>query len=440
MPVLAQTSMPGATVQGVVRDTITRRPLVGARVQAVSSGSVTSFAQTDVTDSLGRYALHGIPDGRYMIGFFHPVLDSLGVEAPVHEIRVESQHDVQIDLATPTGSQIKAAVCGAQLPHPQGATDSGAVIIGVVRGARDRTPISGAAVSAEWLELTFATTGMTRRVPRLTAVTGENGWFALCNVPSGGNVMLRAGRDADSTSLIDVRVPLDGFLRRELYLGAARTTAMLTGTVTTVDGGRPIVGAQVGISGGPQTHSNDRGEWALVDAPAGTRTLEVRAVAYYPERRTVDVLAGAAPVRVSLSTMKAVLDTVRVTATSLYNRDSNGFLERRRSFGTGRFLNAQEIERRGGSMFTSDALRTLPGVHVDHTASGKTISVNGPFGRCTPEIYVNGLYVPGMDADDIDSWAGPGHVTGIEVYTRPPVPVEFQHAFAGCGSIVIWTR
>ena len=42
-------------------------------------------------------------------------------------------------------------------------------------------------------------------------------------------------------------------------------------------------------------------------------------------------------------------------------------------------------------------------------------------------------------SDEINSWANPDQIAGIEVYTRG-VPPQFERAMGGCGSIVIWTK
>ena len=34
----------------------------------------------------------------------------------------------------------------------------------------------------------------------------------------------------------------------------------------------------------------------------------------------------------------------------------------------------------------------------------------------------------------------PDDLVGMEVYTGPGTPPQFQRAFAECGSIVIWTK
>ena len=106
----------------------------------------------------------------------------------------------------------------------------------------------------------------------------------------------------------------------------------LTGRVVRIADGRPLAGARVGIVNGPQTTANELGEWTLLNAPAGTRMLDVRGVGYYPESRPVDVVAGAAPVRSALFTLSAMLDTVKVSASRLrFDPDQSGFEDRRRS-------------------------------------------------------------------------------------------------------------
>lgn len=97
----------GAAVSGIVRDGIARAPLVGAMVQLFGADSGSRFGRSAVSDSLGRFTLADVPDGRYTLGFFHPMLDSLGV--------------------------------------------------------------AGATVAGEWLELSFTAQGLVRRIPHLVA-------------------------------------------------------------------------------------------------------------------------------------------------------------------------------------------------------------------------------------------------------------------------------
>jgi hypothetical protein len=461
----------GATISGVVRDSVTRAPLAGAVVQLIGADNPAQLDRSAVSDSLGRFTLDDVPDGRHKLGFFHPMLDSLGVDAPLKEVFVNGVAEVKADLAIPSAQRIRKAICG------KAATDSGTLIVGVVRNAADGTPVSGAQVMGEWVEMTFRSRGMVRRVPRIVATTGDNGWFAMCNVPSAGVMALLASRGADSTDIIDVSVPPGGFLRHELYLGSSQATisetpptgndlaakpkrhvtrrggGTLSGTIVAVADGKPVRGAHVSLVDGPETEANERGEWTLTDAPPGTRMLDVRALGFVPSRRHVDIVSGAAPVRVSLSTLKAVLDTVKITATRLRS-DDNGFEDRRQT-GLGRYLTPEDIAKQNpGSL--SEVFRSIPGLRFEYDDElvEKRIRMRSGFGSCEPAIYINGQAMTTMAADsaksglatvtltsdDIDTWLRPRDVTGIEIYAGDNTPVQYQQGMSGCGSILIWTK
>ena len=447
----------GTMVSGVVHDSIAQKPLAGAMVQLIAE-NVGTFVRTGVSDDFGQFILSDVPAGHYKVGFFHPMLDSLGVDAPVREVQVDGKAPARVDLAIPSAARIRAAICG-NLP----ALDSSTVLVGVVRNARDATPVSGVAVAGRWLEFTFSDKGMVRRSPRLVATTAENGWFALCNVPTGGTMTLVASRGADSTDVLEIRVPVEGLVRRDLYLGTAQLVmardatkrasgvgrarrthfgdAQLNGVVVAAVGGRALAGAVVGITDGPQTRANERGEWMIADAPTGTRMLEIRAVGYYPERRAVNIVAGAPPVHVALSTLKAVLDTVRIVSDQLKGPGRSGFDERRRYVGTGRFLTPEDVARRNPAL-TSDLFRTVPGITMERNIEGGTpITIRGMVDDfCFPAIYLNGAFMQYLNAEDIDAFVPPNRIAGIEIYQGAGIPPQFQRGQTGCGSIVIWTK
>jgi hypothetical protein len=351
------------------------------------------------------------------------------------------------------------------------------VILGVVRQAHDRLPAASVTVTAQWLEITLGSNGFVRRVPQIGTVTGADGWFALCDAPRGGAAVLRASRSADSTDLLEVRVPTVGLLRRELYIGSAITVfsgdseagprthmrggdGRVGGTVVRAVSGQPIAGAHVSIPDGPETRSSESGEWMLMNVPSGTRMLEIRAVGYYPERRVVDVLADAPPIRVALSTFLAVLDTVRVTASRLMDPRYTGFQDRRRT-AMGRYLTAVDIARRQPRT-VSELLRRIPGIrlerfgtYVDTTAVDTSGTGSNPIGAttdtrilmrasvkdlCFPTFFIDGHQVNTLTAEEIDAWLRPEELAGIEVYTDANVPPQFRLALSGCGSILIWRK
>jgi hypothetical protein len=449
----------GATVSGVVYDSTAHAPLDGATVQ-IAKGE---FVKSATSDATGRYILSDLAPGTYTLGFFHPVLDSIGVEAPTREVTITDTRGVILDLSVPSPARIRAAICGAART-----ADSTAVIIGTVRDATTEQPAPGVSVTGEWLEYVINRGGMNRQLRRLSAKTGENGWFALCNVPESGTVALTASRGNDSTGVIEVQIPPDAFLRREIYIGSVQTetetapaagaaaatpnvttvsrvihvgNGHLTGKVVAVEGNRPLANAIVMVVDGPFTRTNDQGEFTLTRAPTGTQMVEVRAVGYYPHRRQVNVVAKAPPVNVSLSTLKAVLDTVKIIAKRLpQGPDDGGFLRRRRQ-SMGKFMTTQDVIK-WNPRETTDLFRYFPGVRTTLNQFGQPmLQMRGAFAEyCEPAIFINGANMSFMDTSDIDTWVKPSEIAGIEVYSGTMVPGEFQEGLRGCGSIVIWTR
>src|SRR3954463_10799766 len=118
----------GAIVSGVVRDSVARAPLAGATVQLVSADVGPRVGQVATSDSLGHFVLRDVPDGRYLLGFFHPALDSLYLEPTVREIRIANQRSIEADLGIPSPERVRGAVCGA-LSGLEGTT----LFVGVVR-------------------------------------------------------------------------------------------------------------------------------------------------------------------------------------------------------------------------------------------------------------------------------------------------------------------
>lgn len=444
-----------ASVSGVVYDSMALRPLAGATVQLVDADNSAGGVWTAIADPTGSFEFSDVPDGRYLLGFLHPVLDSLGVDPPLREVRVAGGRPVSADVGIPSPRRLLAAICGERLVR-----DSGAVILGVVRDAQSHLPLAGVGVTGAWQEFSMKRGGFSRRVQRVEAVTSETGWFSLCDVPRPGTTTVVTGLEADSTGFVEVPISTEAVVRRDLYVGGARTTMLadtllragtasvshrivlsgdgrLSGTVATMTG-TPIARAQVVLTDGPETFSNAKGEWTLSDLPLGTRSLEVRALGYYPERRAVNVFTGAPAVHIALSTFRAVLDTVRVTASAWRDEHRLAFEVRRRT-GRGRYITADEIARRA-PLNASDLFRSIAGVAVD----AETIRLRRGDTDCSPALYLNGVHISPMilgdlSTDDIDAWVRPNEIAAIEVY-GDFVPPQFQQIQLGCGAIAIWTK
>ena len=127
-----------------------------------------------------------------------------------------------------------------------------------------------------------------------------------------------------------------------------------------------------------------------------------------------------------------------------------GFYERR-SEGFGRFMDRDQIERRGAVRMV-DLLDPLPNITVDRGfgLTGPEQVRNPPiwFGRagqrCVPALWIDGTLVRngGFAAEPLrpDDFLWPLDVEGIEFYGGPAqVPIEFSRS-AGCAVLVVWTR
>ena len=440
---LAALRAQGATVSGIVYDSLAQAPLTGAAVQLASADADVAFGRTTISDSLGRFRFDSVPDGHYLIGFLHPFLDSLGVDAPLRELHVVRGRPFRLVLAVPSAKGIRLAICGV----PADAA-AGAVIMGVVRDVRAKEPLGNVTVVGEWLELDVTRQGTVRRVPRLEATTAANGWYALCGVPSDGSVALIARHGGDSTDLIEVTVPAHGFLRRDLHLGgdhgaggAAARVTRIDGVVVSDDGARPIPHASVRVIGSGMTVRADaQGRFTLAGAPTGTRALEVHAIGYFPGRFGADLIDGAGPLLLTLSNAKQFLDTVLITSRQTGDPLRSGFLDRRR-VGLGRYVTEEEIAR-FRPIYVTDILRRMPGLYLEREAGNEiSILMRGTFtDRCTPSFYINGRYMRGLTASELDLFAPTDRITGVEVYSGTIVPPQFEPGLSGCGSIVVWTR
>jgi hypothetical protein len=475
--------LPGAAtvrVRGSVLDSLTGAPLAGGRVEfarAEPPGGHTLVAQTD---EAGRFEI-GLAPGRWLAAIEHPHLDSLGVTLPLRVAEVpQGSTTFRLSLATVSRRTLARALCGSQ------ARDSDAVFVGLVRGAGTATGLDSAAVYVQWSELVFRKGGVARSVATRDARTDGNGWYALCGVPRRAEIVTWAERGSAATGLIAVESP-DDFGRLDLSIDRTATTpageggsrsgaaqheqirpAVRSGAhrlraVVRDEAGKPVPNVRARISGHAFALGDERGAVTLDALPGGSQTLELFALGFVPRKQLVDV--GADDARqdtITMSSVKSLLDTVRVTTGRVFNADLNGFEQRRRT-GIGHYITADEIDRAHPVQFTN-LMQGRPGVMVTTDWTGnQLIQMPAFFGQCTPTIWVDGnveVYPNGPSAgqliagtqyragpvatglDGLNARVQPGEVVGVEIYERQvEIPPEFiVGGYSQCGAIVIWTR
>lgn len=432
---LAQGDSSGTgTISGVVYDSIAHAPIAGAHVQAVPASSPAQRVHAATTDAKGRYAIESLPPGRYLVGFESDVLDTLALSEPLYTVEVRAGERSKADLAVPSGATIVAKACGGS-----SVSDSTGLLIGILRDARSLQALDTGYVEARWQEITIEPNGRLGGSQRSAiGVVGRDGWFAMCGVPVSAEVGVRAIRLPDSSGMIGVTLPEDGFARRDLFLGGAGT---IRGRVIT-ERDKPLANARVTVAGSERVGVTDAaGAFRLADIPAGSQTLAVRALGYAQVLLPVTLAAGAdTSVTFRMTELKRVMDTIRVVAQRIYNRDSYGFLQRKRT-GQGYYVDADRIARER-PLDVSQLLFRVPALHVRQQGFRRTWVMRGGSGGgyCQPLLYINGMRMPPEVLADLDFMARPEEVEGIEVYRSTATPPQFADYQSQCGAIVVWTR
>jgi hypothetical protein len=452
-PLAAQT----ARVEGIVFDSLGKRPLSEATVQVIES-SPGRHSYAAISDSLGHFRIDSVGPGSYIAGFLHPLLDSIGVMAPYDSIEVRAGATVSVALAVPSGRRLARAICGEDRAKDKagraGSADSVGMIVGHVRDASTGAPMPGTAVTLEWPTLVFGSGGPHTETRSLRATTTAEGWFAMCGLDAN-EYQLHAEHARQATGLIDVAIRPHDIARLSLLLGAdatavaadsaSRGQATISGTVLTRDK-RPLEGVQIVVDGSATSvTTNARGAFRLTGLPDGTRMAEARALGYEPVRIPVE-LSRTEERSVSFVMAKRVATLNALTVFGRPGRrmrDLTGFLDRK-SRGFGRFITREEIEREN-PFSACDLLRRVPGLTVnDDGAFGCTANIRGAVTGvsgsgphlCEPALYEDNVLFSGTVTDFTRS-VSPRDIMGIEIYTSATEPPQFQGA---CGAIVVWTR
>jgi hypothetical protein len=420
-----------SAIFGVVYDSVARAPIPGAIVQIVLASNPAGAMRTATTDQRGRYEVINIEPGRYIAGFHHGALDSLALEVPPRRIEVASGQRTRVDMAVPSPATIVTAACGRGWM-----ADSTGLVVGMLSDARTRMSLGGGTVRARWHEIVLDASGLRHDDKIVTSAVTASGWFALCGVPGAVDVALLGWLDADSTGEVLASVPMGGIARRDLLI---RGVATVRGSVLS-ERRQPIAIARIGVIGRDRIVSADSaGRFHLGDIPAGSQTLEFRALGHAPEHRLLHLPDGAdTTITVTLTSMRKVLDTIQVVARRLYDKSLDAF-ERRRRFGGGYFLDEATIRRRRPHDILQ-LLYTVPSVRVIQQGFERSVWMRGnAFGSCQPDLFVNGMRMSADLAGDIDLLARPEELVAMEVYQAGQAPAEFM-SFTGCGAIVLWTR
>jgi hypothetical protein len=449
----------GAAAQGVrtsiigtAYDSVAKRHLDSAIVQLVRAER-PGEGRTATADGNGHFRFEDVPEGDWILGLMHPVVDSLGIDTPALLVRVREAAPIRTTLAVPSTATIVRRVCGFPV-------DSGGLWQGRTRSAVTGAVVPGATVHAAWSRFRLVGTAFQRDVPTVTATAGDDGVFHLCWMPTNDIVLAQAWHDADSSGVVSFTMPSSGMFRRDMYIGPVDVVdarvATDSGEIDTVSirrrtgpgrlfgrvlngDGNPIKGASLRfLETGQEAIANDKGYVNLDSLPLGSYTVDARALGYVVAVRAVDIRSGSLVLMdFVLDDRRAFLDTVRIVGRPIaISQQHLSFLQRKR-LGIGRFFDEHEIARRN-PLYVTDLLRMTAGARV--LTGGRVVFRAGGGGQeCTPSLFVDGLQVSGVEQIGLDAVLSAQDIRAMEVYTRgAQVPVEFARE-GNCGALIVWT-
>lgn len=428
-----------AVVTGVAFDSLHGGPLVGGQV------SIEGSTRGGVTDSAGRFSIDSLSPSQTRVGLFHPTLDSLAIGVNSQTLTLRAGDTVRVTLAAPSAETLVTLLCpGTPIPVDSGGGIS--LLIGRILNAETEEPINAARVAVSWTDIAVSREIGLQHIERSRdTATGTLGTFHFCWLPLTLRGMLHAARSYHGevldraygledrvVGLVTIHVP-------SAVAPPAGSGATLQGHVVRADG-KSIPGARARVLGGTDSATtDDGGRFILHGLPIGSRTLVVRAVGYQPVRVPVELSVRIPQqVIVPLGQSAVVLKTVVVIGQLDAGYRRVGF-DRRKAAGLGRYLNADDIEKRGVTELR-DLLIGMPGLQLTSTPLGLQYLMGSRGDQCV--LYmVDGHCFREYNPGDADAFVHPHDIGAIEVYEPSDVPAEIIFGpGTACTVVVIWTK
>jgi Carboxypeptidase regulatory-like domain/TonB-dependent Receptor Plug Domain len=285
-----------------------------------------------------------------------------------------------------------------------------------------------------------------QRVVRDT--TDESGRYQLCGVPTDVSVLLRTLRKGQEGPPLELKLDNRVVAVRRIRWdgGGTNGTARVTGTVTG-NTGAPLANATVLVLGTKYvTRTSDDGAFRLDSLPAGSYTLEARAIGYGRQRTQLELAPGL-DARASLVLKQVAVKLPDLTVSGRGRAfGGSGFDERRLRAVGGHFITRAEIQRRG-SVRTEDLFRGIAGIEIEPIGGTdyQILSLRGGGGFsavCAPTVLIDRVIVP-LDPETTGGALPlvPEEIQGIEIYQNAnDAPVEYRRIGETCGVILVWTR
>ncbi len=436
--IAAHGQTPPGVLRGVVFDSlITGRPLEGAEVWIESTNRMAR------SDAAGNFVLGAVPPGRYLLTFYHPMLDSAGVFVPPVMVDVASDSSTNVKLATPSPEQAHRLLCRRDPLRQTGS------IVGMIRNAASGKPIAAATVTVHWTTYDVSE-GWVRGAPRsVQANSDSSGHVLLCGLPTDVALVVRGRSNAGAAGMAMVDLAGRPFARADLQLAAQSDIGTIEGVVRTRNGSL-VPGATVAALGTDATARTDEfGRFNLEGVAAGSGILEAHAMGYMPGHTMTSVRPGSVQqVEILIGDSVAVLAPVSVEGKYEPYLARVGYVQRKLT-ALGHFLDTTDIRRSGASRF-EEVFRMVPGVKLRPNGSGFLIELQRGEGQiwnptlgnyCPPLYFIDGVgfRLPPTQTPSVP--IVPAEILAIEVYSNVfSAPPQYQRRDGACGVILVWTK
>lgn len=475
----------GQEVRGQVVDSVAGTPLAGGLVVLLNADG-EAVADTR-TDHLGRFLLPASERGAYRLRAAHEGYATSTF--PEFELQPERALSYILLLPSVAVAETPADPFGGRLAGVCGTNNPGSpTIAGWIRDAQSGQPAREASVVVSWANLPDVLVDRVSISYYSGAVLADSsGFYVICDVPLNTTVAMHAMNVDGVSDFHDLafgdRVVLvggeahyssDWVWRQDLEIAPlASYETVLSGVVTDGTTGKPVVGAEVELTGtffGTETDST--GKFRIEHLPSGPANVLVRQLGHQPLRRVINLpkigTLELPPGDLVLGRAAHMLDPLVVETTAALSPLSE--FTRRREQGTGAFITREEWQRQGNPTSTVDVLRRLRGVRIEpggnlerrwvismRRAGSRTFGVAAGGARdpdaetfgldelnnseCPPLIFLDRHYLGNGNTVNLNTEIPLGDVLAVEAHgSTASVPIEFNRRGAMCGVIAFWTR
>ena len=237
-------------------------------------------------------------------------------------------------------------------------------------------------------------------------------------------------------------VVTSGFHAPVLTAQGGVNPARLTGRVADAIGSA-IVKAEILVTNTAfRAETGTDGRFELAGLPSGSVEVVVRRLGFAPAKIPLELGSGELrDIRVLLSPVPMMMDSVAVTAEPPAVEKAFGGFEARKSRGFGTFITREQIEKKNPRV-TTELFRTVAGVKLIRENGTPTVVSTrlGNLAYCPVRYFIDGASYP-LYGQSIDTMIQVVDIGAIEVYPGgATVPPQFGGRESACGVIAIWTR